>query len=438
MQHHQKYFPVVDRQQRLQSYFIAVRDGGRSHLTQVRESHEWVLQARLADARFFLKEDRARRLEGYVPELAGLVLQAQLGTMADKTQRLGQLASHISDVLRLSPEVHAKLNRAVVLCKADLVTHLVQEFPELQGVVGGIYASLDGEDADVAQAIREHYRPTGAADQAPQGLAGAILGVIDRTDTVVGLLVAGLAPSGSQDPYGLRRAAQGLIEILLAHHLPISLTSLITAAVQAYGKTNDKLVEQVRDFVWQRLRTYLIDRGLRYDLVDAALAASADIVLDAAERAYVLQAYSARPEFVRLYVAFDRASRILTANGTAAPDPGLFEVDAERVLYAATRTAQAAVAEAVKRRDYLRALQALVPLADPIDQLFVDVLIMAPDPQVQANRLALLRRVADIFRAVADFSKVVMADDARNQVEGPTPSRARIGTNARGRSVRSG
>ncbi len=414
MQHHQKYFPIVDRQQRVQPYFIAVRDGGRQHLALVRESHEWVLRARLADARFFFDEDRARRLEDYVPALAGLVVQAQQGTMADKTRRLGQLASQVAGVLQLGPQAQASLRRVVLLCKADLVTHLVGEFPELQGVVGGIYASLDGEDADVAQAIREHYHPTGAGDQPPKSLLGALLGVIDRVDTLVGALAAGLAPTGSQDPYGLRRAAQGLVEILLAHHLPLPLTPLIAEAVAGYGKARDELVGQVADFVWQRLRAYLVDRGLRYDLVDAALAVRSDVILEAAERAHALQAFAARAEFVRLYVAYDRASRILTTDGEAVPDPGLFEVDAERTLYEASTAAQTAVADATQRRDYIRALEVLVPLAGPVDQLFEDVLIMTPDPRVQANRLALLRRVVRVFRAVADFSKVVMAD-ATNQ-----------------------
>ncbi len=414
MQHHQKYFPIVDRQRRLQPYFIAVRDGGRQHLALVRESHEWVLRARLADARFFFDGDRARRLEDYVPALAGLVVQAQQGTLADKTRRLGQLAAHVAEVLQLDPTAQAGLRRAALLCKADLVTHLVGEFPELQGIVGGIYASLDGEDPDVAQAIREHYHPIGAGDPPPKSLLGALLSAIDRVDTLVGALAAGLAPTGSQDPYGLRRAAQGLIEILLAHHLPLPLTPLIAEAVRGYGKAADELVREVTDFVWQRLRAHLIDRGLRYDLVDAALAVRRDVVLEAAERAHALQAFAARAEFVRLYVAFDRASRILTAHEEAAPDPKLFEVSAERKLFEASTAAQAAVADATQKRDYLRALEALVPLAGPVDQLFEDVLIMTPDPRVQANRLALLGGVARVFRAVADFSKVVMTD-ATNQ-----------------------
>ncbi len=416
MQHHQKYFPVIDRQQRLQPYFIAVRDGGRRHLASVREGHEWVLQARLADARFFFDEDRTRRLEDYLPVLEGLVVQAQLGTMAEKTRRLGQLASQVAEMLHLDQQGKENLRRAALLCKADLVTHLVGEFPELQGVIGGIYSAIDGEAADVAQAIREHYRPVGAGDRPPEGTAGALLGVIDRTDTLVGALAAGLAPTGSQDPYGLRRAAQGIIEILLVHHLPLRLPPLIAAAVAGYGKASDELVAQVAEFVWQRLRAYLVDRGLRYDLVDAALAASGDAVLEAAERAYALHAFAARPEFVRLYVAFDRTSRILTAGVGAAPNPGLFEVDAERAVYEAANAVKGRVAAAIQAREFLRALEALVPLGEPVDRLFEDVLIMAPDPRVQANRLALLGLVVDVLRGVADFSKVVMSDDARKQV----------------------
>ncbi len=408
MQHHQKYFPIADRQGRLQPYFIAVRDGGRQHLATVREGHEWVLRARLADARFFFDEDRTRRLADYVPTLEDLVVQAELGTMAEKTRRLGQLASHVANALHLSDDVHAHLQRAALLCKADLVTHLVGEFPELQGIIGGIYAALDGEPPDVAQAIPEHYHPTGAGDRAPVGITGALLGIIDRADTLAGAFAAGLAPTGSQDPYGLRRAAQGIVEILLAHDLAIPLSTLLMAAVRGYGKSEVAVVEQVVEFIRQRLRALLGERGLRYDLVDAAMAVSGDVVVDAAARASAVQTFAGRAEFIRLHVAFDRASRILTREAGGEPDPALFEVNAERAVFEAVHAVRHRVATAIQAREYLRALEALVPLAEPIDRFFEDVLVMAPDSRVRANRLALLALVVDVFRAVADFSKVVM------------------------------
>lgn len=413
MQHHQKYFPVEDRQHRLLPYFIAIRDGGPHHLSTVRESHEWVLWARFADARFFIKEDRTHRLEDYVPALEGLVLQAQLGTMADKTRRLIRLAAHVAQTLGLDRSAQDNLERAARSCKADLVTRLVGEFPELQGVIGGIYATLDGEPIDVAQAIGEHYRPAGAGDRPPTTLTGALLGLVDRCDTLVGAFAAGLAPTGSQDPYGLRRAGQGVIEIIWAHNLSLSLSDLVGAAAAGFGKVAREGIDAVLEFLQQRLRALLVDRGIRYDLVDAALAASGVEILGAAERAHALQAFAARAEFAWLYTAYDRASRILTAAAAPTPDPRLFESQAERILYERATAVQTQVAAAVQAREYGRALEALGQFVAPVDRFFEDVLVMAPDPQVRANRLALLRLVVTVFRVIADFSKVVMNEESR-------------------------
>lgn len=420
MEHHQKYFPVVDTNGRLQPYFIAVRDGGDQHLATVREGHEWVLRARFADARFFFEADRKRRLEEYVSTLEGLIVQAQLGSMADKTGRLGRLAAHVADALGLNHSERTKLQRAALLAKADLVTHLVGEFPELQGIVGGIYAALDREPPDVADAIREHYHPAGAGDPPPGSRLGALLAVIDRVDTIVGALAAGLAPTGSQDPYGLRRAVQGIVEIVLTHELAMPLRPLIQASAASYEKADPTLVEQVEEFIRQRLRSQLVDQGLRYDLVDAALAVSGDALLEGAKRASGLQVFAARPEFVRLYVAFDRASRIVGEKSVGTPNASLFEVEAERVLHRLATAVGDRVRAALAAGNYAQALESLVPLADPIDKLFEDVLIMAPDLKVQDNRLALLGEVASCFRTVADFSKVVMSDEATRE---PTKAR---------------
>jgi tetrameric-type glycyl-tRNA synthetase beta subunit len=426
MEHHQKYFPLVDASRRLQPYFIAVRDGGRQHLATVREGHEWVLRARLADARFFFDEDRRRRLEEYVPALEGLVVQAQLGTMAEKTRRLGHLVNYIVDTLGLDHAARAHLQRAAHLAKADLVTHLVGEFPELQGIIGGIYAALDGEPVEVATAIREHYHPAGAGDPPPASIPGALLAMIDRVDTLVGALAAGLDPTGSQDPYGLRRAAQGIVEIMLAHRLSLLLRPLVRASAAQYAKAGEVPVEHIVNFIQQRLRAQLVEQGLRYDLVDAALAVSGDVLVEGANRAAALQAFAARPEFVRLYVAYDRASRILGREVEGIPDPDLFEVEAERALYRAATLVRELVDAAIEEGDYAQALEALVPLAEPVDKLFDDVLIMATDPRVQANRLALLGQVVTIFRAVADFSKVVMTDEAgREPAKASEPRRVR-------------
>jgi glycyl-tRNA synthetase beta chain len=426
MEHHQKYFPVTDGTGGLRPAFIAVRDGDRRQLARVREGHEWVLRARLADARFFFDEDSQRRLDERVGELDGLSFLRQLGTMAQKTRRLSTLAKHLAVALVLDGRTTETLTRAAALCKADLVTHMVTEFPELQGVMGGIYAGLDGEPLAVAQAIGEHYLPVRAGDRIPATLAGSLLGVIDRADTLVGGIAVGEMPTGSEDPYALRRAAQGMVEIILGHRIQLALTEFLAAAHQ--GLVRDGLsvgadggpqaVRAAVDFLRQRARGLLIDRGIRYDAVDAAFAVSGDDLVGGAARARTLGDAASGTALAKLFVAYDRASRILSGEAHAAVDPTLFEDDAERQLAAALASVAPRVSAAAAAGDFKAALDALAPLAAPVDRLFDAVLIMAPDPRVRANRQALLRDVVDVFRQVGDFSKIVMSE-AEKRDQGP-------------------
>lgn len=419
MEHHQKYFPVEDRgapraarsaNTALLPYFIAVRDGGTRHLAVVREGHEWVLRARLADARFFFAQDRRQALEAYAAKLSSLSFHAQLGTMADKTRRLVSLADYLAVVLVLDGRTSEYLRRAAALCKADLVTRMVGEFPELQGVIGGIYAEMDGEPVEVARAIAEHYRPVHAGDDPLSTQVGALLALADKCDTIIGGIGAGMMPTGSQDPYGLRRAAQGIVDIILNHRLKISLRPLLARVAEGYARELDRSVEETVEFLRQRLRASLIERGVRYDLVDAALAVSGDDLLAAASRAESLEAWAARREFARLYVAYDRASRILTGGVNGRVDPHRFEDESERALHDTVRKVGPPVQGAASEGNFTKALDDLLPLTGPVDRLFDAVLIMAPDKAVRANRMALLKEVVDIFRNVADFSKVVMSD----------------------------
>ena len=419
MQHHQKYFAIEDAGRRLLPYFLAVRDGDARHLATVRQGHEWVLRARLADARFFVQEDRKHRLEDYLPKLDGLLFQAQLGTMAEKTRRLVALARHVSGLLLLDGRTTEALLRAATLCKADLITKMVGEFPELQGVIGQIYAELDGEPPEVARAIGEHYRPARAGDAAPKTQVGSLLGLVDKIDTLVGIVGVGLLPTGSQDPYGLRRAAQGIVEIIQMLRLRMPLRALAEAAAAGYGRRwGPEVLDLVVDFLRQRLRAMLIDQGVRYDLVDAAVAVSGDDLLAAADRAQALSAFAGRPEFARLYVAYDRASRILSAEAASQVDPEKFEVPAEHRLHEAAIRVSSRVRTAIAGGDYLNALGELLALTEPVDRIFDAVLIMAPQPAVRANRLALLRLAVEAFRLVADFSKVVVASDQPSTPDG--------------------
>jgi tetrameric-type glycyl-tRNA synthetase beta subunit len=403
MQHHQKYF-AVQAQGRLLPYFIAVRDGDRLHLETVRRGHEWVLHARLADARFFFQEDRRQRLEEYARRLEGVVVHARLGTMADKTRRIVRLARHLAVLMMLDGHTTEALVRAASLCKADLVTRMVGEFPELQGVVGQIYAEMDGEPTEVARAIGEHYRPAGAADSPPRTRLGALLGLVDKLDTLAGGLAAGLAPTGSADPYGLRRAAHGVVEIVLMLRERIPLDDLSRAAAEPFGVPG--VGEQVLEFLRQRLRSALADRGLRPDLVDAAVAVSGGDLVAAAERARALQEASGRPWWGRLLTAWERAARILTPEAVGQVDPALFEAPAETLLYEEVRRVAPQVEQAAAAGDYRRAVEALGALPPVVDRFFDEVLVMAPDPRVRANRLAVLQAVVDLYRTVADFGRV--------------------------------
>ena len=413
MQHHQKYFAVEDAQGALLPAFVAVTNGGPRNTQTVREGNEWVLRARLADARFFFDEDRKRPLASRAGELDGLVVHEKLGTVAQKARRLVQLAGLLGDRLGLDREAARHLARAAELSKTDLVTQMVREFPELQGVVGGIYARLEGEPEAVAQALREQYLPKGAA--LPRSDLGAYLALLDKVDALLGALAVGLVPTGSQDPYGLRRAASGIVAIILDRRMRLNVRAFLADALERVyaahpAPARAAALEGTLDLLRQRLRSALIDAGLPYDTVDAALAAGADDLADAAARARALWAFRRRPEFSRLYTAFDRAARILPPTFDGEVRRERVEGPAERRLLDALERAAPHVRAAGTAGRYDEALAELATLADPVDRFFVEVLVMAEDEAVRANRLALLAAVVRLVRSVADLSRAVVGE----------------------------
>lgn len=408
LQRHQKYFAVEDGGGRLLPAFIAVRDGGAAHMATVRTGHEWVVRARLADARFFLEEDRRGTFDRWNVQLGRLSHVAGLGSMADHVDRVRRTARWLAAAVSLPAADAAHLDRAAALCKADLVTAMVGEFPELQGTMGGIYARWAGEPEAVAAAIEAHYRPRGASDATPPTLLGGLLGLADRATLLTGCLLAGLDPSGSQDPHGLRRAAAGIIAILLAFDLSsVSIAALSSAAAASFDAEDQaraRAAASAADLIRQRLRTLLIDQGIAYDTVDAVLAVAADHAPDAAARARALHEVRHQGVMLRLATGFARASRILSQGAAAGRiEAALLQEPAERALYEAWRQVDAAVAEATAARRYPEALRSLERLADPIDAFFDHVLVMAPDAGVRANRLALLKAVTATFLQVANF-----------------------------------
>lgn len=410
LQHHQKCFGVQDQKGALLPAFIAVRDGGTAHLASVRTGHEWVVRARLEDARFFLEEDRKGSFAKWIEALPRLAHAAGLGSMAEQAARIERLTSWLADTCGISAEHRATLDRAAHLCKADLVTALVREFPELQGVVGRIYAAEAGEPPGVGVAIEEHYWPKTAGGEVPKTVPGALLALADRAILLTGAVLAGLEPTGSQDPYGLRRAASGVVAIMMAHQLTLGLQPLFAAAAETFDaarEARERAVAACVGLAVQRLRMALMEEGVAYDTLDAVLTRASDDVADIAARARALQEVRADPAMPRLATGFARVSRILT-QGQAAPavDEGQLADGAERTLHLVWTRIRGDVERAVEARRYAHALKTLERLADPIDRFFDDVLVMVPDPVVRANRLALLREVAATFLRVADFGKL--------------------------------
>ena len=405
MQHHQKYFAVEDASGRLLPAFVALRNGGTRGLRTVREGNEWVLRARLADARFFFDEDRKRPLETRVPELAGLVVHEKLGTMEQKTHRLTRLADRLGAVLALGPAQAVDLRRAAFLSKADLVTQMVRELPELQGVIGGIYARLDGEPEPVCEAIREQYLPRGRA--LPGSEAGAYLAVLDKLDTLVTALAAGLAVSGSQDPYGLRRAAQGIVAIVLDRHLHLDVRRFVRDALAA---PDEAVVGSVMDLLGQRLRAALIESGISYDTVDAVLKAGADDLAAAADRAGALWEFRQSPEFPSVYTTFDRAERIVPRGFAGAPSREMVQLPAEKDLYHLLHTVTPAIRQSLEGRQYASALQHLARFPGVVDRFFTEVLVMDENERLRTNRLALLHDLVQLLRPIADVSSLVVGE----------------------------
>ena len=427
MAHHQRYFAITRPDGSLLPYFLAVRNGGIAGLDTVRAGNEKVLGARLADAAFFYDEDRRRRLEERVPALAGRLFLGGLGTMLDKTARLRSLVSFMTSRLGTGAGEATLVDRTALLCKADLGTAVVGELPELQGIMGEHYARLDGEPDAVAAGIREHYLPVRAGDPVPSHLTGLLVGIADRLDTLAGAFARGLEPSGSQDPYALRRAAAGLVTIMENSPLPFPLGEVVRAAADGVaplaGVDPADVARRVMDFIGTRLRQALLDSGVAYDTVEAVLAvgpglagaaaAAADFPADTFLRASALTTFRNEPEAGAVIAASVRAGGLGAQGDPAgAIDPGLFEHPVEGQLLAAYQAVAgevgAILAQAARTQDYIHVWKTMAGLKEPLDRYLDTVLVMHPDEAVRQNRLRLLRRVRDLLRTGADMTRLVV------------------------------
>ena len=411
MREHQRYFPVLKEDGSLLNKFITVRNGGKEHLDVVAHGNERVLRARLSDAEFFFNEDRKQPLEARLAKLTTVSFQEGLGNMNDKSQRLVKAADMIAFGLNSKVD-REKLARTALLCKTDLVTGMVVEFTELQGVMGREYALLDGEAPEVAKGIYEHYLPRFAGDELPATDIGRIVGIADKLDNIVATFSRGLAPTGSQDPYALRRQALGIINILIDGNYHVSMVKLIAGVAYLLNIPAEKTKEvimPVMDFFKQRLKNMLLDQGIRYDVVDAVLADDRnDDIADLAARAQALNAFVATEEAPALIQAATRVANLCKKiEQETAINTNLFQNPAEGELHKAVTELNNEMLLATVQFNYAAVLQTACKLVAPVNKFFDDVMVMDNDEQIKNNRLALLSAVKDITHAVGDLSCIV-------------------------------
>ncbi|HEX9308597.1 MAG TPA: glycine--tRNA ligase subunit beta [Anaeromyxobacter sp.] len=409
MRSHQRYFAVVDGAGELKNRFIAVAGTPVKDPKVARHGYERVLRARLADARFFFEEDKKRRLEDRVPDLARRTYQAKLGSELDRTKRIAQIASKLAREIGRE-ELVADVETVARLAKADLNTGMVGEFPELQGIMGAHYARGEGLKPEIADAIEDHYRPIGSSGDMPRGDLGALVGIADRLHQLVGIIGVGEKATGAADPFGLRRAAIGILRILLGRGYHLSLASAVEDARLAFSGVNlgREVVPQVLEFVRGRLKALWSDE-FPPDLVEAVLSAGSGDVVDARKRLEALAEVKARPDFLPLALAFKRVANIQEkagGPGTANVDPALLRDDAERRLLSELERVESEAVSLREHRNYPAVLRNVATLEPAVARFFDDVLVMAEEPALRANRLGLMRRVASLFSDLADFRKI--------------------------------
>ena len=409
MREHQRYFALSDAEGRLRPYFIAVNNTRARDLSVVKRGHERVLRARLDDARFYFEEDRKKPLESMQEELKRVVYHTRLGTSWQKVERFSALAGYLAD--RLEPGVKADLLRAASLCKCDLVSGVVSEFPSLQGLMGRDYARRDGETEAVALAIFEHYLPNRAGGALPSTPAGALLSLADKLDTICGCFGVGLIPTGAADPYALRRQALGVINIILDRGYRVSLAELIDQALEGLDQWLKKPAAEVRDEVLEffrlRLKNQLQGQGVSADGAEAVLALHFDDLVSAVAKVRALEDIKSRPDFEDLAAAFKRVVNIIKKFGAQESyQAERLKEDQEKDLAAQVEAVWADAAELAAADDYARLLESIVGLKPAVDLFFDHVLVDDPDPEVKTNRLGLLTRAARLFELVADFTRI--------------------------------
>ena len=408
MKEHQRYFPVL-KDGKLLPNFIAVRNGDSNRIDLVKAGNEKVLRARLADALFFYHEDTKKPLESFVDKLQTVVFQAKLGTVYDKTLRIEKLSQVILNELNMTESKENTL-RAAKLCKADLVTNMVFEFTELQGIMGRDYAQVSGENEEVCQGIFEHYLPRFAGDILPETNTGIALSIADKLDSIAGFFAIGIKPSGSQDPYALRRQALGILSILLDRKLSVNLNNLINAALDNYSNlefNKEEVASQIVEFFVERVKNLFKDLGIRYDVIDAVLNNNLDDISDIHTRALELNRWLQKDELVEMLTAFNRVSTLAEKATTDIVKEELLKEDAEIKLYNGFKEIKSNVESLLLDKKYNEALDAFATLRPLVDNLFDNVMVMDKDEAIKENRLGLLKQIYSTMLTICDLSKIV-------------------------------
>ena len=410
MKYHQKYFPVTDGKGNLLPCFITISNMPAGEGQEIKKGNERVLRARLEDARFFYNEDKKKNLDDFVEPLKGVVFQKKLGTLYEKMERICGLSGILST--HTCPDKKSQALRAGRLCKADLVTLMVYEFPELQGVMGGYYAAHSGEESIVSQAILEHYRPAFAGDDLPASELGTVIAVADKLDTILGCIGVGLIPSGSEDPYGLRRNALGIIQIFLNRGWQVSLDELVKEGLNSMGSKlklePETIKNHVMDLFSQRYKTYLNAEGFPYDAIDCVLSTGLDSIVDIRAKVSAFSELKKQPYFEPLAIAFRRVVSILNDEAEGEVDPGLLNEPAEKELFEAYLKVRDPVLRHIQNKEFSQALEKIVEIKPAVDGFFDGVMVMVEDVSLRKNRLHLLYQISGLFSGLADFSRIIL------------------------------
>lgn len=412
MKEHQRYFPVLDESGTLLPHFIGVRNGDSNAIETVIKGNEKVLRARLSDAQFFYEEDQKNPIDFYMEKLNNVVFQEKLGTIGNKVDRVVRLVRDISAALEIDDLTIQNAVRAAKISKFDLMTNMVNEFTELQGIMGEKYARIFGEDESVANAIREHYMPTSAGGVLPESIVGSIVSVADKLDTIVGCIGVGLKPTGSQDPYGLRRQATGILRIINDREWEISVQDLFRIALELYrslqldGYNTENIEDELHQFVQQRVAFVLKEQGIEQDIIQAITSKQIGIMSDMVKKASILSAKRNDPSFKPIQEALVRVLNLAEKTDEMNIDQELFETESESKLFDSYEIVYDNYTKKIEEGDYQAAFTYLESLADPIHLFFEHNMVMSDNVQLKKNRLALLNRIALLLHSFADLNAI--------------------------------